>query len=225
MASARTRASDRRPRAPLKPPAPFPPYFGAGPGESWRDWKRAVRLWIIGEAGSLPDAIIGPRMLARLTGQAATIAAHITPERAAEADGQDHIIAVLEANPMIKDLDNQRGDRSQREFLKLRRKAGESFDSYCARAQLHKRLMTEEDPNFAMGERFFVGFLLDNAEVTQRDRAMILAAAANQMTEEAIVPALRRVGPFLHGSVAIGQSEHDRVPVLRWGESSIDSRA
>ena len=65
-----------------------------------------------------------------------------------------------------------------------------------------------------MGERYYTGFLLDGAEITDRDRAIVLGAANNTMQEVPIAMALSRMGPYLTGKVAIGRSEHHR-PVLQ----------
>ena len=107
------------------------------------------------------------------------------------------------------------GDRTQKEFLKLRRTSGESMDSYTARAQLYRSTLLAEDAGFEVGDHFFVGFLLDNAEITLRDRAMVMNAARHLNTIEAVIPALRRLGPLLQGSAPIGRSEHNR-PALPW---------
>eukprot|EP00974_Lingulodinium_polyedra_P115912 11157224-Lingulodinium_polyedra.AAC.1 len=48
-----------------------------------------------------------------------------------------------------------------------------------------------------------------------RGRSMILSAAGNRLTEQDIIPALRRLGPMLQGTMPVGRSEHD-APALRW---------
>ena len=53
-------------------------------------------------------------------------------------------------------------------------------------------------------------YVMDNAELTQRDRVLVMAAAGNKLTTEAIYPALRRMGPFLQGTVPIGRGLSDR---------------
>eukprot|EP00438_Fugacium_kawagutii_P036584 Skav211981 [mRNA] locus=scaffold1330:233097:236289:- [translate_table: standard] len=75
----------------------------------------------------------------------------------------------------------------------------------------------EEDASFSVGDRFLVGYILDNAEITLKDRVMLLAAAQNQMTTASIFPALRRMGPFLQGTVPVGKGVLDNplLPELR----------
>ena len=81
------------------------------------------------------------------------------------------------------------------------------------RVEAQMDLMLEEDPEFAMGERFLVGYVLDNSELTQRDRVLVMAAAGNKLSTSAVYPALRRMGPFLQGTVPIGRGLSDR-PLL-----------
>ncbi len=76
---------------------------------------------------------------------------------------------------MIQELEDVRGDAVQKEFMAMRRMSGESFDSFLARAALLRREMLKHDEEFQMGERYRVGFLLGNAEITNRDRAMVRA--------------------------------------------------
>ena len=73
--------------------------------------------------------------------------------------------------------------------------------------------MLEEDEKFGMDERFFVGFLLDHTEITDHDRVIVMASAKNQMAEGAVIPALRKMGPFLTSKVPVGVSEHNK-PVV-----------
>ena len=81
------------------------------------------------------------------------------------------------------------------------------------RVQAQRAVMEEEDPQFAVGDRFLVGYILDRAELTLKDRVMVLAAAQNQVTSDAVFPALRRMGPFLQGTVPIGKGGID-APLL-----------
>lgn len=50
------------------------------------------------------------------------------------------------------------------------------------RMQAQRAITEEEDESFSVGDRFLVGYILDNAEITLTDRVMLLAAAQNQMT-------------------------------------------
>ena len=81
------------------------------------------------------------------------------------------------------------------------------------RVQAQRAVMEEEDPTFAVGDRFLVGYILDHAELTLKDRVMVLAAAQNQMSSVCVFPALRRMGPFLQGTVPIGEGVID-APLL-----------
>ena len=90
------------------------------------------------------------------------------------------------------------------------------------RVQAQRSVMEEEDAQFAVGDRFLVGYILDHAELTLKDRVMVLAAAQNKMTSESVFPALRRMGPFLQGTVPIGKGVIDAllIPELHEAASS-----
>ena len=118
-------------------------------------------------------------------------------EEVNKVGGLDLVFKALEASPMVKELDGQRGEKAQREFLRRRRQASESMESFIMRVQAQRSVMEEEDSTFAVCDRFLVGYILDHAELTLKDRVMVLAAAQNQMTSDSIFPALRRMGPFL----------------------------
>ena len=119
---------------------------------------------------------------------------------------------------MVRELDGQRGEKAhQCEFLRCKRQAGESMDSFIMRVQAQRAVMEEEDESFSVVDRFLLGYTLDNAKITLKDRVMLLAAAQNQMTTAVIFPALRRMGPFLQGTVPVGKGVLDNplLPELR----------
>ena len=196
-----------------KIPSTYPPSFSATPSESYLEWKRSVQCWIAGEGGQLPEDVMGPRCLSVLKGRASVIVRHLKIEEVSKPGGLDLVFKALEASPMVKELDGQRGERAQREFLRCRRQGGESMESFLMRVQAQRAVMEEEDDTFAVGDRFLVGYILDNAELTLKDRVMVLAAAQNKMSSEYVFPALRRMGPFLQGTVSIGKGVVD-APLL-----------
>ena len=159
--------------------------------------ERAIQRWIDGEAKQVPRRIAGPRVLRTLYGTAALVCSHL-----------------LRGSTLTQELEDMRGDAVQKEFIAMRRMSGESFDSFLARAAWFRCEMLKHDKKFQMGERYYVGFLLVNAEITNRDRAMVMGSANNVMREAPITMALRRMGPYLAGKVPIGLSEHAR-PVLQ----------
>ena len=114
----------------------YPPIFTGNRGESYKEWKRGVEFWILGEAGALPANIIGPRMMVSLQSTADLLVRHLKPEDFDGDDGKNLIYKTLESSPLVVELDHVSEDRTQKEFLKLRRTSGESMDSYTARAQL-----------------------------------------------------------------------------------------
>lgn len=194
-------------------PSSYPASFAALPTESYREWKRAVEMWIAGEGGLLPCSVIGPRVLSVLKGRASILTRKLSVERVSQPEGLSLIFHTLESSSLVQELSGQRGERAQREFLQCRRAPHESLDSFLMRVEAQRDLMLEEDPEFAMGERFLVGYVLDNSELTQRDRVLVMAAAGNKLSTSAVYPALRRMGPFLQGTVPIGRGLSDR-PLL-----------
>ncbi len=81
----------------------------------------------------------------------------------------------------MRDLVTERCDRIQKEFKALLRRPGESIESYITRAYLLRRELLRQDKSFQIGERFFVSHLLDGAEITSRDRAMVVGASGTEM--------------------------------------------
>lgn len=163
--------------------------------------------------GQLPEDVMGPRCLSVLKGRASVIVRHLKIEEVSRPGGLSLVFQTLEASPLVKELDGQRGEKAQREFLRCRRQSGEAMESFIMRVQAQRAVMEEEDPQFAVGDRFLVGYILDRAELTLKDRVMVLAAAQNQVTSDAVFPALRRMGPFLQGTVPIGKGGID-APLL-----------
>ena len=74
--------------------------------------------------------------------------------------------------------------------------------------------MTIGDPDSEIGEGFYVGHILDGAQLSRRDRAMIKSAAHNSEKLEDITSAMIDMAPELDGSTScpIGQAEPDREP-------------
>ena len=138
--------------------------------------ERAIQRWIDGEAEQVPRRIAGPRVLRTLYGTAALVCSHL-----------------LRGSTLTQELEDMRGDAVQKEFIAMRRMSGESFDSFLARAAWFRCEMLKHDKKFQMGERYYVGFLLVNAEITNRDRAMVMGSANNVMREAPIAMALRRI--------------------------------
>lgn len=196
-----------------KIPSTYPPSFSATPSESYVEWKRSVQCWIAGEGGQLPEDVMGPRCLSVLKGRASVIVRHLKIEEVSRPGGLALVFKALESSPLVTELDGQRGEKAQREFLRCKRQSGESMESFLMRVQAQRAVMEEEDCTFSVGDRFLVGYILDNAELTLKDRVMVLAAAQNQMTSTAIFPALRRMGPFLQGTLPIGKGVVD-TPLL-----------
>ena len=178
------------------------------PSESYREWKRAVKFWLKGEGQQLPYHLVGPRVMVQLRERAGQLVKHLEPEDVDDKQGLEKIFAVLEKSPLIRQSEKHRVDWHRKRLLALTRLPGESLESYITRASLYRDQLQGLDAGLAMGERFFVGHLLDHARITKRDKAMIKTHAVKE-TEIAITEAMMELAAELEGEAGcpIGQSE------------------
>ncbi len=81
----------------VKVPNSYPPADYATKAESFKLWQKGVEMWKAAEGGSsldggpLPVEIIGPRIVTRLLGTAATVVQHLAAARVAQVDGASHL--------------------------------------------------------------------------------------------------------------------------------------
>ncbi|CAE7829188.1 unnamed protein product [Symbiodinium microadriaticum] len=177
----------------------YPPVFRAKPQESYVEWKRSVEFWIGSEAGHLPPEIIGPRIMVQLKDRAAQLVKHLSLEDVNHKDGKAKIFAVLEAAPLIKQVERHRIDEHRRRLMQLSRAAGESMESYVTRAGVYRSHLLGLDPSLAMGEAFYVGHILDHAHLTRRDKAMIKTKAGDPNSEALMTAAMMDLAAELEG--------------------------
>ena len=185
-----------------------PPVFKAKQGENYREWKRSVKFWLRGEGQNLPTSLIGPRVMVQLRERAAQLVKHLEPEDVDGKGGLDLIFQVLEKSPLIRQSEKHRVDWHRKRLLNLSRMAGESLESYITRASLYRDQLAGLDASLSMGERFFVGHLLDHAKLTRRDKAMLKTHAGDE-TEGGITSAMMELSGELEGEAGfpIGQAE------------------
>lgn len=186
----------------------YPPVFKARQGENYRDWKRAVKFWLRGEGNALPYHLVGPRVMVQLRERAAQLVKHLEPEDVDGKDGLERIFMALEKSPLVKQSEKHRVDWHRKRLLTLSRLSGESLESYITRGGLYRAQLEGLDEALCMGERFYVGHLLDHARLSRRDKAMIKTHAGDE-TEEAIVGAMMELAGELEGESGfpIGKSE------------------
>ena len=67
----------------------------------------------------------------------------------------------------------------QKAFLELRRKPNESIDFFINSVSLHRQGLLREDSASAMGELFYIGFLFERCELSQRDRALVESSCSS----------------------------------------------
>ena len=111
----------------------YPPVFRAKPGESYREWKRAVGFWLGGEAGPLPPELIGPRLMVQLRDRAGQLVHHLSNEDVNKPGGMDLVMQTLEKSPLIRQLDKHKIDLHRKRLMSLRRQPHESIKSYVTR--------------------------------------------------------------------------------------------
>eukprot|EP00435_Cladocopium_sp_Y103_P070184 s1331_g34.t1 len=186
----------------------YPPIFRAKPGESYKEWKRAVGFWLGGEAGTLPPELIGPRLMVQLRDRAGQLVHHLSNEDVNTAGGMELVLATLEKSPLIRQLDKHKVDLHRKRLMSLRRLPQESIESYVTRGQLYRTQLIALDDAMQMGECFFTGHLLDGARLSRKDKVMIKTRAGSDK-EVDITNAMVELAPELEGEPGfpIGSSE------------------
>lgn len=186
----------------------YPPIFRAKPGESYRDWRRSVAFWLGGEGNQIPVEYIGPRIMVQLRDRAAQLVRHLNNEDVNGADGMGKIFEVLERSPIVKQLDKHRIDQHRKRLMSLSRLAGESLESYITRGSIYRNQLLGLDSSLEMGEKFYIGHLVDHARLTRRDKALVRSRAGEE-TEESVTNALIELAAELEGEhgFPIGASE------------------
>lgn len=199
---------DEKKRSTGKVSNSYPPVFKAKQGESYKDWKRTVKFWIKGKGGQLPEELIGPRVIVQLRERAAHLVKHLEPEDVDGLGGLTLIFSILEANPLIKQNERHRVDYHRRRLLSLNRMPHESLESYITRASIYKNQLETLDASLAMGDRFYVGHLLDHSRLTRKDRVMVKARAGGKELDQ-ITAVMVELAPELEGEQGypIGQAE------------------
>eukprot|EP00435_Cladocopium_sp_Y103_P044933 s129_g12.t1 len=186
----------------------YPPIFRAKPGESYRDWRRSVDFWLGGEGHQIPPEYVGPRIMVQLRDRAAQLVKHLNNSDVNTTDGMQKIFQVLERSPLVKQLDKHRVDQHRKRLMALNRFPGESLESYITRGNIYRNQLLGLDSSLEMGERFYVGHLLDHARLTRRDKALVRTRAVYD-TEEAVTNAMVELAAELEGESGcpIGASE------------------
>ena len=110
-------AGDRR----GKVSSSYPPVFKAKPGESFKEWRRAVDFWLGGEAHQIPPELIGPRLMVQLRDRAGQLVHHLTNEDVNGVNGMEVIMKALEKSPIIRQLDRHKVDQHRKKLMQLRR--------------------------------------------------------------------------------------------------------
>ena len=194
----------------LKLHSSFPPEFRARPGESWKDYWRAVEFWLASEGVNLPPAVRSSRLMQQLKERAAKIVNHLSVEDVACDDGVNIIKREMEKSPIIRLLEHKEVDRKRQKFMRLARLPGESLESFINRASIYRH-ENDQCQNYKVGSKFYLGHLLDAAKLTRKDEALVKTAAGGLNDETKVVNALLELADQLEGmpGFAIGRGEPD----------------
>lgn len=125
--------------------------------------KRGLR----GEGHQPPKEYIGPRIMVQLRDRAAQLVKHLNNADVNTPDGMQKIFQVLERSPLGKQLDKHRVDQHRQRLMALSRHPSESLESYITRGNIYRNQLLGLDRSLVMGERFYVGHLLDHARLTR----------------------------------------------------------
>ena len=188
----------------------FPPEFRARPGESWKDYWRAVEFWLASEGINLPPEVRSSRLMQQLKERAAKIVNHLSVADVACEDGVAIIRKEMEKSPIIKLLEHKEVDRKRQKFMRLSRYAGESLESFINRASIYRH-ENDQCQNYKVGSKFYLGHLLDAAKLTKKDEALVKTAAGGLHEEGRVVSALLELSEQLEGQPGwpIGKGEPD----------------
>ena len=104
-----------------------------------------MQFWIWSEARQLPAEMIGSRMMVELKDRAAQLVKHLSLKDVNQKGGMQKIFDVLEASPLIKQVERHRFDEH------LRRLAGASMESYITRAGVYRSHLLGLDPTLEAG--------------------------------------------------------------------------
>ena len=161
-----------------------------------------------GEGHQIPVEYIGPRIMVQLRARAAQLVRHLNNDDVNKVDGMSRIFAVLERSPLVKQLDKHRVDQHRKRLMSLNRVAGESLESYITRGNIYRNQLLGLDSSLEMGEKFYIGHLLDHARLTRRDKALVRTRAGEE-TEESVTNAMIELAAELEGEhgCPIGASE------------------
>ena len=73
-------------------------------------------FWIGGEAASLPDELIGPRVMVQLRDRAGQLVHHLSNADVNQKNGLQIIFQTLEKSPIIRQLDRHKVDQHRKKL-------------------------------------------------------------------------------------------------------------
>ena len=192
-----------------KLPNSYPPSFGARSNESFRLWCTSIEWWLLGEGNQLPAEVIGPRIMRQLEGDARLICRKLKPEAVATTGGKELILSTLAASPIIAEHEDDRSNKAQEQFMKLKRASNESIDSFLSRVDISFSLLQEQDEAFTISDRFMYAMVFEGCMLTQQDKMYVESNMQGDKSTANLRRTLRRLRNYLRGEVPIGKDTRD----------------
>ena len=146
--------------------------------------------------------------MVQLRDRASQLVKHLNNEDVNCPGGMAKIFQVLEKSPLVRQLDKHRIDQHRKKLMNLTRYPNESLESYVTRGSIYRNQLVSLGNSLEMGEKFYVGHLLDHARLSRKDKVLIRTRAGEE-SEENVTNAMIELSPELEGESGcpIGQSE------------------
>ena len=192
----------------LKLHSSFPPAFHAKPGESWKGYWRSVEFWLASEGAHLPPNVRASRLMQQMKERAGKIVSHLLVEDVSGTNGVELIKAEMEKSPIIRLLEFKEIDKKRQKFMRLSRYPHESLESYINRAEIYRH-ENDKSQAYKVGSRFYLGHLLDGAQLSGKDQALVRTTAGGLSEEMKVINSLLELADQLEGKVGfpIGRGE------------------
>jgi hypothetical protein len=120
------------------------------------------------------------------------------------------VFKTLEESALLQQDTTVRGEKAFQSFLRARRRAGESMQSFIARLGNLEELMSEKDKEFQISERMMAQHAVEQGELTKSDKLALKTHCAKHASQghgplKALIKSVRDCEGLLQGAVALGK--------------------
>ena len=182
-----------------------------------------MEFWLASEGAHLPPNVRASRLMQQLKERAGKIVSHLSVEDVSGTSGVELIKAEMEKSPIIRLLEFKEIDKKRQKFMRLSRYPHESLESYINRAEIYRH-ENDKSQAYKVGSRFSLGHLLDGAQLSRKDQALVRTTAGGLSEEMKVINSLLELADQLEGKVGlpIGRGEpempdDDEYPVQKRG--------